>query len=57
MGASILLAANKRAMGALGMGDFYYQLGVQIIQVRVSRSSALQLPHPAADSACWMIHL
>jgi len=23
----------------------------------VFRSSALQLPHPAADSACWMIHL
>jgi hypothetical protein len=40
MGASILLAANKGLWGALGMGDFYYQLGVQIIQVRVSELCA-----------------
>ena len=27
------LAANKGIWGALGIGDFYYELGVQLIQV------------------------
>jgi len=31
------LASNKGLWGALGMGDFYYQLGVQMIQVCMKR--------------------
>uniref|UniRef100_A0A7S4HBP0 Vacuolar-sorting protein SNF8 n=2 Tax=Guillardia theta TaxID=55529 RepID=A0A7S4HBP0_GUITH len=33
------LASNKGFWGALGMGDFYYELGIQMIQVCLERRS------------------